>query len=136
MKHKNIHFMAVIWITVMLFWIWTSIVLLTTIRQNPGPGAYEPKTSTSKDGKYFIASMKSSKAPTFSLPSLARFDRKEPHMIPGPGAYALKTGIADASASFISTVKGPKTRTFYHADRKTIDIPNDVKSIIIIITIM
>lgn len=92
-------------------------MLLTTIRHNPGPGAYEPKTSITKDGKYYIASLKSSKAPTFSLPSLSRFDNKDNHMVPGPGAYALKVGIADASASLISTVKGPGTRTFYHADR-------------------
>ena len=45
-------------------------VMLTSTRLNPGPGAYEPKTFTNPTGIYFISSVKNSKAPTFSLPSL------------------------------------------------------------------
>jgi hypothetical protein len=48
-------------------------VLLTTQRQVPGPGAYEPKINIDKEGKYFVSTIKSSGAPTFSLPSLPRF---------------------------------------------------------------
>jgi hypothetical protein len=71
--------------------------------------------------------MKNSGATQFSLPSLNRFDNAKKDQIPGPGQYSLKIGVGDPSSTFISTFKSPKTRTFYHADRKTIDIPNDQK---------
>jgi hypothetical protein len=104
------------------------IVMLTTQRYNPGPGAYEPKNSITPSGSYFVSTIKNSGAPSFSLPSLPRFDAKKKAAIPGPGAYSLKVGISDPSSQFISTFKSPKTRTFYHADRRTIEIPNDFKS--------
>ena len=107
-------------------------MLLTSTRHNPGPGAYEPKTTISANGNYFISGMKNSKAPLFTLPSLDRFIYDKKERAPGPGAYSLKTGISDPAASFISTFKSPKTRTFYHSDRKTIDIPSSVKSIFIL----
>jgi len=47
--------------------------------------------------------------------------------VPGPGQYDLKIGIGDPTSTFMSNFKSPKTRTFYHADRKTIDIPDDHK---------
>ena len=102
--------------------------MLTSTRHNPGPGAYEPKNTLNSTGNYFVASIKNSMAPTFSLPSLKRFNPDKKDTKPGPGAYDLKVGIADVSASFISTFKSPKTRTFYHSDRKTIDIPSTIKS--------
>jgi hypothetical protein len=49
------------------------LVLLTTIRQNPGPGTYEPKANVDKVGKCFISTIKNTGAPSFSLPSLPRF---------------------------------------------------------------
>ena len=98
------------------------------MRHNPGPGAYEPKLSTNSDGKYFIASMKNSGAPTFSLPSLSRFSNDKKDNVPGPGNYNLKIGISDPVHQFVSTFRSPKTRTFYHCDRKTIEILNDLKS--------
>ena len=102
--------------------------MLTSTRHNPGPGAYEPKTTLSATGNYFVANIKNSMAPSFSLPSLKRFRQEKKLDAPGPGAYELKVGIADMSASFISTFKSPKTRTFYHSDRKTIDIPSSIRS--------
>lgn len=69
--------------------------------------------------------MKNSGAPSFSLPSLKRFNELKPDGKPGPGAYDLKIGISDSASQFISTFKSPKTRTYYHSDRKTIDIPKD-----------
>jgi hypothetical protein len=104
--------------------------MLTSTRHNPGPGAYEPKNTLSATGNYFVANIKNSLAPSFSLPSLKRFKPEKNHGEPGPGAYELKTGIADVSASFLSTFKSPKTRTFYHSDRKTIDISSVTKSTI------
>jgi hypothetical protein len=100
--------------------------MLTSTRHNPGPGAYDPKTSITPTGDYFIGSMKNSKAPHFSLPSLQRFREEKREVSPGPGAYTLKVGISDPSATMISTFKSPKTRTFYHSDRKTIDIPKNL----------
>lgn len=102
--------------------------MLTTTRNNPGPGAYEPKTTINNDGRYFVATMKNSGAPTFSLPSLPRFQNEKADTKPGPGAYTLKIGISDNASSFISTFKSPKTRTFYHSDRKTIEISKDTRS--------
>ena len=103
-------------------------LLLTTIRQNPGPGAYTPAVNINKDGKYFVSSIKSSGAPSFSLPSLERFKvDNRTRFVPGPGQYDLKIGIGDPTSTFMSNFKSPKTRTFYHADRKTIDIPDDHK---------
>ena len=105
--------------------------MLTSTRNNPGPGAYDPKTSIDPCGKYFIASIKNSGAPAFSLPTLSRFSYGKADRIPGPGTYAPKIGISDSASSFISTFKSPKTRTFYHSDRKTIDIPSHIRSKII-----
>lgn len=48
-------------------------VMLTSTRHNPGPGAYEPRTTLSATGNYFVGTMKNSLAPNFSLPSLKRF---------------------------------------------------------------
>ena len=73
--------------------------------------------------------MRSSGATTFSLPSLNRFQLIKQDEVPGPGAYPIKTGISDPAFKFISNFKSPKTRTFYHADRKTIDIPSDCKNL-------
>ena len=62
------------------------LVLMTTVRLNPGPGAYEPKNQMNQTGQYLIAGVKNSKAPTFSLPSLKRFSVNDKHKnIPGPG---------------------------------------------------
>ena len=105
--------------------------MLTTTRHNPGPGAYDPKTSFDPSGNYFVSSISNSKAPTFSLPSLPRFSHSKLDTKPGPGAYTLKTGVGDTGSNFISTFKSPKTRTFYHSDRKTIDITKDQRSKII-----
>lgn len=102
--------------------------MLTSVRFNPGPGAYEPKNSINPTGDYFIASLKNSKAAHFSLPSLPRFRDTKRESSPGPGAYNLKVGISDTASSFISTFTSPKTRTFYHSDRKTIDIPKHIMS--------
>lgn len=101
--------------------------MLTTTRYNPGPGAYQPKTNFDPQGKYFIAGLSNSKAPTFSLPSLPRFSNGNKDTRPGPGAYDLKVGISDPTSSFISSFKTPKVRTFYHSDRKTIEILKDLK---------
>ena len=103
-------------------------MLLTTVRHNPGPGAYEPKVNINEKGHYFVSTIKSSGAPTFSLPSLSRFHMEKSDDVPGPGSYTLKTGISDPAHQFVSSFKSPKTRTFYHCDRKTIDIPSDSKS--------
>ena len=104
------------------------IVMLTTTRHNPGPGAYDPKTGTTPNGEYFVAGIHNSKAPTFSLPSLPRFKQEKKDTKPGPGTYSLHVGISDPSATFISTFRSPKVRTFYHSDRKTIDITKDQRS--------
>jgi Sperm-tail PG-rich repeat len=101
---------------------------LTTIRQNPGPGTYEPKANVDKVGKCFISTIKNTGAPSFSLPSLPRFQHEKNENVPGPGAYSLKIGISDPAHQFMSSFRSPKTRTFYHSDRKTIDIPNDARS--------
>jgi len=98
---------------------------LTSARYNPGPGAYDPKNSTSPTGEYFVASLHNSKAPTFSLPSLPRFKDEKKDTRPGPGTYALKVGIADPTSTFVSTFKSPKIRTFYHADRRTLELTKD-----------
>ena len=72
------------------------IVMLTTARHNPGPGAYEPKTSISANGSYMIAGYKNSKAPTFSAPSAkGTGSGGRNSSSPGPGAYNLKVGISD-----------------------------------------
>lgn len=34
------------------------IVLLTSVRHNPGPGTYEPKNTLSTVGKYFVSTIK------------------------------------------------------------------------------
>ena len=109
----------------------TFIVMLTTTRANPGPGAYDPKTMLSPNGSYYVAGIHNSKSHTFSLPSLPRFRQDKQDQKPGPGAYSLKAGMSDSASSFISTFKSPKTRTFYHSDRKTIDISKDTRSKII-----
>lgn len=108
------------------------IVMLTTTRHNPGPGAYDPKVTINPHGTYYVATIPNSKAPTFSLPSLPRFKQSRLDTKPGPGAYNLKTGIADNASTFLSTFKSPKVRTFYHSDRKTIDISKDHKSTVCI----
>ena len=46
--------------------------MLTSARFNPGPGAYEPKTTLTPTGQYFVSSMKNSKAPHFSLPKVIK----------------------------------------------------------------
>jgi hypothetical protein len=98
MKLKSFQYMADLKTTVTSmsrFIFYFYIVMLTTARFNPGPGAYEPKTSISANGNYLIAGFKNSKAPTFSLPAMSAkaYGRKDNS--PGPGAYNLKTGISD-----------------------------------------
>ena len=105
--------------------------MLTTVRHNPGPGAYDPKTSITPNGNYFIASMRNSGAPFFSLPKVGKGSTVKVggrDGSPGPGSYNIKTGISDNADRFISTFHAPKTRTFYHSDRKTIDIPKALQS--------
>lgn len=94
----------------------------------PGPGAYEPKTATDPQGKYFLATIKNNGAPSFSLPSLKRFQEVKSDNVPGPGNYTLKIGVSDPAYKYVSTFKSPKTRTFYHSDRKTIEIASDTSS--------
>lgn len=108
--------------------IFIHLVNLTTQRNNPGPGAYEPKIGISSNGVYLVSGYKNSRAPNFSLPTLSRFAYGKNENVPGPGTYGLKTGISDANSNFLSTFRSPKTRTFYHSDRKTIDIPSYSKS--------
>jgi hypothetical protein len=69
--------------------------MLTSTRYNPGPGAYDPKTSLTPTGEYFVGSLKNSGAQHFSLPSLQRFREEKRENSPGPGAYSLKVGISD-----------------------------------------
>jgi len=51
--------------------------MLTTTRANPGPGAYDPKVTLNPNGSYYVAGIPNSKAPTFSLPSLPRFNQSK-----------------------------------------------------------
>ncbi len=102
---------------------------MTTVRQNPGPGAYDSKTGMSLTGSYQIAGFKNSKAPSFSLPSLKRFNYDSKITVPGPQAYSPKIGIADSASSFISTFKSAQTRSHYHSNRQTIDIPNHIRAL-------
>ena len=104
------------------------LVLFTSARFNPGPGTYDPKNNLDPQGKYFVAKIKNSGAPSFSLPSLQRFKESKIDTKPGPASYLLKIGIGDPTSHFSSTFNSPKARTFYHSDRKTIDISKDVKS--------
>ena len=120
-------FMEGMLITVTFIFHSLILVMMTTARFNPGPGAYEPKTSIAPTGEYFVSTIKNSCAPHFSLPKVAKPNEIKKTSSPGPGSYAIKTGISDPNATFISTIKGPKTRTFYHCDRRTIDIPKYVQ---------
>lgn len=43
-----------------------SIAALNSTRHNPGPGAYEPKTSINQTGKYVLSNMHSTLSPSFS----------------------------------------------------------------------
>ncbi len=105
-------------------------LLLTSVRHNPGPGQYEPKLSMNKIGVFYVSKMKNSLAPSFSLPSLKRFNYndKQTRMVPGPGAYDPKIEITDQGAAFLSTISGPRIKSFYHSDRNTICIPASTKS--------
>lgn len=105
------------------------IVMLTSVRFNPGPGAYEPKNTITPTGEYYVSNMKNSGAPHFSLPKVSPGHNTKKDGSPGPGSYSIKTGLSDDNAHFISTIKGPKAKTFYHFDRKTIDIPKYVSCI-------
>ncbi len=62
---------------------------MTSVRFNPGPGAYEPKASINQAGTYILSSMRNTLTPSISLPSLDRgrgiYDVKPG--IPGPGQY-------------------------------------------------
>ena len=71
----------------------TNHLLLTSVRHNPGPGQYDPKTDTNKLGVFYVSKLKNSMAPSFSLPSLKRFQYNDKHVkiVPGPGAYDPKT---------------------------------------------
>lgn len=71
-------------------------LLLTSTRHNPGPGAYAPKNEMNETGKYMIGNVHNSLAPSFSLPSLKRFQYVDNNKhFPGPGTYAPKIGISD-----------------------------------------
>ena len=71
------------------------LVLLTSVRQNPGPGTYEPKNNINNVGKYFVSTIKNIATPSFSQSSQSRFSLEKADIVPGPGAYTLKIGIAD-----------------------------------------
>jgi hypothetical protein len=106
-----------------------AIVMLTSTRFNPGPGAYDSKNTIDSNGNYFIPTMKNPGTCTFKNPSNSKAGSMfGGNANPGPGAYNLKIGIADKSSSFISGFASPKTRTFNHSDRVTIDIPKSIRS--------
>jgi len=104
--------------------------LLTSTRHNPGPGAYAPKNEMNETGRYMIGNVHNSLAPSFSLPSLKRFQYVDNNKhFPGPGTYAPKIGISENGSQYISNIKSPTTRTFYHSDRVTIDIPSHIRKL-------
>jgi hypothetical protein len=103
--------------------------MLTSTRYNPGPGAYNPKTTMDPNGNYFLSTMRNNGTITFKSPSSnGPQGMFRGNSNPGPGAYNLKVGIADKSSTFVSGFTSPKTRTFYHSDRVTIDIPKSIRS--------
>lgn len=69
---------------------------MTTVRHNPGPGAYEPKNSINLTGHYVVSNMGNTLTPSMSLPSLDKgrqyFKINE---VPGPGSYASKLNIGE-----------------------------------------
>jgi hypothetical protein len=46
------------------------IVLISTVKNNPGPGTYEPKTSMNLTGHYVMSNIGNTLTPSMSLPSL------------------------------------------------------------------
>ncbi len=108
--------------------------MLTSTRYNPGPGAYDPKTTMDPKGNYFLSTMKNNGSITFKPISASEGSGLfRGNSNPGPGAYNLKVGIADKSSTFISGFTSPKARTFYHSDRVTTDIPKSIRSIFLLI---
>jgi len=99
----------------------TFIVTLTTQRLVPGPGAYEPRTSINRDGKFILSKMKSTLSPSFSLPKLGikgkggTVSSPSNRNLPGPGAYTPKLMIGEKTMT--SVYRQPSTLSFYHHDR-------------------
>ena len=46
---------------------------MTTVRNNPGPGAYEPRPALNNKGAYFVSKFKNSMATTINPARSARF---------------------------------------------------------------
>lgn len=96
---------------------------MSTIRINPGPGAYEPKPTLNKTGTYFLSKFQNSMASTMSPARSLRFLelKNSPQKLnPGPGRYAPLGEMTKDGSYFVSKFKSSMCRSHYHADRHTV----------------
>ena len=73
---------------------------------SPGPGTYDPKTSLSTTGTYFLTNFQNIKTHSFAKAAKRDFAREKADT-PGPGAYGFQSDFGSCGADF-SPVKGKK----------------------------
>lgn len=65
---------------------------MSTVKINPGPGAYEPKSAFNESGSYFLSkfhnSLACTMAPAHSL-RFIEFKNSPQKLNPGPGKYSF-----------------------------------------------
>ena len=95
---------------------------MTTIKINPGPGAYELKPALNEKGSYFVSRFEGSKATTINPSRSVRFLelRNSPSRLnPGPDRYSPEGAMTNKGSYFVSKFHSSMCRTHYHADRRT-----------------
>lgn len=96
---------------------------MTTIRINPGPGAYEPKPAINPKGSYFVSKFHSSMATTIAPARSVRFlelKNSPERLNPGPDRYSPSGSLNKKGDYYLSKFHSSMCRTQYHADRKTV----------------
>ena len=105
------------------------IEIMVSNKSVPGPGAYDTKSSISKDGHTFVSKFKDSGARSIAPPSLKRSASTinvrltfivrdgffSSNNVPGPGAYSPKTQLSDRGTYYITGFKSSQGRSFGHA---------------------
>ncbi len=90
--------------------------------KTPGPGAYSPMSSISKDGSQFYSRYESSKAAHFNPPSSSRFQDFGHQLMtaPGPGQYSPASSLSQTGAYFLAKYHSSQCRTFGKDPRNTL----------------
>mmetsp|Transcript_35612 Transcript_35612/g.34646 ORF Transcript_35612/g.34646 Transcript_35612/m.34646 type:complete len:149 (+) Transcript_35612:450-896(+) len=97
--------------------------MMTTVKINPGPGAYENKPALNDKGSYFVSKFQNSMATTINPSRSVRFLqlKNSPQQLnPGPDRYSPQGHMSKDGAYFVSKFHSSMCRTHYHADRKTL----------------